>query len=65
MRTVFPEKPAGDFNEWIGYIKSEIDKSNKVEVKVKEEKRDEEVKYYTSKFGDLRSGSSTGTPITG
>jgi hypothetical protein len=28
MRTVFPEKPARDFNEWIGYIKSEIDKSN-------------------------------------
>jgi hypothetical protein len=28
MKTVFPEKPARDFNEWIGYIKSEIDKSN-------------------------------------
>jgi hypothetical protein len=30
MKTVFPEKPAQDFNEWINYIKSEIDKSNKV-----------------------------------
>jgi len=28
MKTVFPEEPARDFNEWIGYIKSEIDKSN-------------------------------------
>ena len=25
MNTIFPEKPAKDFNEWIGYIKSEID----------------------------------------
>ena len=33
MRTIFPEKPARDFNEWMGYIKSEIDKSNKVEAK--------------------------------
>jgi len=30
MRTIFPEKPARDFNEWMGYIKSEIDKSNKI-----------------------------------
>ena len=30
MKTEFPEKPARDFNEWIGYIKSEIDKSNKI-----------------------------------
>ena len=58
MKTVFPEKPARDFNEWIGYIKSEIDKSNEVEP-------EEEIKYYTSKFGDLRSESPTGTPITG
>ncbi len=27
MNTIFPEKPAKDFNEWIGYIKSEVDKS--------------------------------------
>ena len=31
MRTIFPEKQARDFNEWISYIKSEIDESNKVE----------------------------------
>ena len=31
MKTVFPQEPAKDFNEWIGYIKSEIDKSNKIE----------------------------------
>jgi hypothetical protein len=43
MRTVFPKKPARDFNEWMGYIKSEIDKSNGV--KVKEEKREEEESY--------------------
>ena len=30
MKTVFPEEPARDFNEWMGYIKSEIDKSNKI-----------------------------------
>ena len=33
MRTIFPEKQARDFNEWSNYIKSEIDKSNKVEAK--------------------------------
>ena len=27
MKTVYPEKPANDFNEWMGYIKSEVDKS--------------------------------------
>ena len=62
MRTIFPEKPTRDFNEWIGYIKSEIDKSNKVEAEPEEE---EEIKYYHSHYGDLRSGSPTGTPITG
>ncbi len=61
MKTVFPKKPAQDFNEWIGYIKSEINKSKKVEEKREEE---EEIKYYRSEFGDLRS-VSTGTPITG
>ncbi len=30
MKTVFPEEPTRDFNEWMGYIKSEIDKSNKI-----------------------------------
>ena len=60
MRTVFPEKPAKDFNEWMGYIRSEIHETKKVEAEP-----EEEVKYYTSKFGDLRSGSPTGTPITG
>jgi len=30
MKTVFPEEPARDFNEWMDYIKSEIDKSNKI-----------------------------------
>ena len=59
MKTVFPKKPAQNFNEWMVYIKSEINKSKKVE-----EKR-EEIKYYRSEFGDLRSGSPTGTPITG
>lgn len=59
MKTVFPKAPAKDFNEWIGYIKSQINKSKKVE-----EKREEEIKYYRSEFGDLRS-VSTGTPITG
>jgi hypothetical protein len=42
MRTIFPEKPARDFNEWMGYIKSEIDKSNKVEAKREAE---EEINY--------------------
>jgi hypothetical protein len=30
MKTIFPEEPARDFNEWMSYIKSEIDKSNKI-----------------------------------
>ena len=61
MKTVFPKAPAKDFNEWMGYIKSEINKSKKVE----EKREEEEIKYYRSEFGDLRSGSPTGTPITG
>ena len=30
MKTVFPKEPAKDFNEWINYIKQQIDKSLKV-----------------------------------
>ena len=34
MKTVFPEKPAKDFNDWINHIKQEIDKSKKVKEEV-------------------------------
>jgi len=60
MKTVFPKEPAQNFNEWISYIKSQINKSKKVE----EKREEEEIKYYRSEFGDLRS-VSTGAPITG
>ena len=29
MKTVFPEKPAKDFNDWMNHIKREIDKNKK------------------------------------
>jgi len=33
MKTVFPKEPAQNFNEWISYIKSQINKSKKVKEK--------------------------------
>ena len=29
MKTVFPEKPAKDFNDWMNHIKRETDKNKK------------------------------------
>ena len=60
MKTVFPKKPARDFNEWMSYIRSEIHETKKVEPEP-----EEEIKYYQAHYGDMRSGSPTGTPITG
>lgn len=34
MKTVFPQEPAKDFNDWMNYIKQEIDKSKEVKEEV-------------------------------
>ena len=48
MKTVFPQEPAKDFNDWMNHIKQEIDKSKKVKEEIdKSKKVKEEVESNT------------------